>query len=298
MRRLSPCLGWCLFAPLALSCHAGEPRAQARPWTPAAIASDQYESSPTFTPDGRELYFMRSDRAFGRYRLLMSRCEAGGWSAPVSPSFAGPPDAQEADPYVSHDGQRLYYVSSRQGANADDLDIWMVRRDASGAWSAPQRLPAPVNSPESELLPRETAGGRLYFGSSRPGGPGLTDIYEGRLRKDGGWDVSLVGPPISTAEQEYEVEVSRDGRQLILVGQRGDGRSHLYRFARAGEAWVARGRVPAREEVFQVGPLLSPKGDRILFGQAANERDSGELFLVDLQPTVDTRWPPRCGGKH
>ncbi|KRC36812.1 MULTISPECIES: PD40 domain-containing protein [unclassified Lysobacter] len=277
----------------ALSCHAQA--ASPQRWTPTAIASDQYESSPTFTPDGRELYFMRSDRSFGRYRLLMSRCENGAWSAPVPPPFAGPAAAQEADPYVSADGRRLYYVSSRGGTDPDDLDIWRVERSADGLWSKPERLPAPVNSTASELLPREDADGTLYFGSSRPGGPGLTDIYVGRPRNGGGWDVSLLGPPISTAEQEYEVEISRDGRQLILVGQRGDGRSHLYRYQREGGRWVANGRVPAREDVFQVGPLLSPRGDRVLFGQVASERDSGELFLADLQPQVDADWPPRCG---
>ena len=290
-RCLIPALS--LLSLSALSCHAQV--ASPQHWTPTAIASDQYESSPTFTPDGRELYFMRSDRSFGRYRLLMSRCENGAWSAPVPPPFAGPTAAQEADPYVSADGRRLYYVSSRGSADPDDLDIWRVERSADGIWSEPQRLPAPVNSTASELLPREYAGGALYFGSSRPGGPGLTDIYVGRLRNDGGWDVSLLGPPISTAEQEYEVEVSRDGRQLILVGQRGDGRSHLYRYKREDGRWVAHGRVSAREDVFQVGPLLSPSGDRVLFGQVANERDSGELFLADLQPQVDANWPPRCG---
>lgn len=289
----------CLIPTLSLLALSAMPsRAQAaspQRWTPAAIASDQYESSPTFTPDGRELYFMRSDRSFGRYRLLMSRCESGAWSAPVPPPFAGPAAAQEADPYVSADGRRLYYVSTRGSTDPDDLDIWRVERGVDGAWSKPQRLPAPVNSTASELLPREDAGGALYFGSSRPGGPGLTDIYVGIPNSGGGWNVSLVGPPISTAEQEYEVEVSRDGRRLILVGQRGNGRSHLYRYEREGGRWVASGRVAAREDVFQVGPLLSPNGDRVLFGQLANERDSGELFLADLQARADPSWPPRCG---
>lgn len=289
----------CLIPALSLMALSAMPsHAQAaspQRWTPAAIASDQYESSPTFTPDGRELYFMRSDRSFGRYRLLMSRCENGAWSAPVPPPFAGPAAAQEADPYVSADGRRLYYVSTRGSTDPDDLDIWRVERRVDGAWSKPQRLPAPVNSTASELLPREGAGGALYFGSSRPGGPGLTDIYVGTPNSGGGWNVSLVGPPISTAEQEYEVEVSRDGRQLILVGQRGDGRSHLYRYQREGGRWGAHGRVAAREDVFQVGPLLSPNGDRVLFGQLANERDSGELFLADLQAQADPSWPPRCG---
>ncbi|MGH8025439.1 MAG: hypothetical protein ACREO0_01820 [Pseudoxanthomonas sp.] len=48
-----------------------------------------------------------------------------------------------------------------------------------------------------------------------------------------------------------------------------------------------------RQDVFQVGPLLSPDGKRLLFAQADGER-SGELFLVDLEPGADSAWPRAC----
>lgn len=267
-------------------------------WTPQPLASDQYESSPTFTPDGREIFFMRADTRFQGYRLLWSRCENGQWTSPVAAPFAAPAPVLEADPFVTPDGKRLYYVSSRHayqnGKGNDDLDIWFVDRQADGNWSQPQRLPEPVSSTASELLPRLTSDGRLVFGSSRDGGLGKTDIYMATPKSDGAWQVDNLGAPVNTAGEEYEAEISRDGKMLILVADRGD-RSHLYRFALENGRWVEQGRVPALPNVFQVGPLLSPHGDRLLFAQADGDR-SGEIFEIDLSPNPEISWPPRCGG--
>lgn len=270
-------------------------------WTPRALSTDQYESSPTFTPDGRELHFMRSDRRFQNYRLLMSRCEKGGWSAPVPPSFATEAPVLEGDPFITPDGKRLYFISSRhanaQGRGNEDLDIWMVERTADGKWGSPTRLPEPVNSTASELMPREDAQGRLWFGSARLGGLGGTDIWRATRGRDGQWKVENPGAPINSAHSEYEADISQDGRTLILVADRGD-RSHLYRFVLENGKWTEKQRIPARSDVFQVGPLLSPKADRLLFAQADDANagaQSGEMFLIDLVDKPDATWPPGCG---
>ncbi len=259
-----------------------------RIWTPASIASAEYEATATFTPDGSEMYFMRSDPRFERYRLMASRCVNGAWSAPQPPSFAAL-DVQEGDPGVSPDGKRLYFISMRQHPAKEDFDIWYVERTSAAAWSEPQRLPEPVNSAGTELLPRADRYGRLYFGSDRPGGFGQGDIYVATQSADGKWTVDNAGPPVSTPAYEYEAEISHDGRTLIAVIDRGD-RSHLYRFERDAGRWIERGRIPAYANVFQVGPLLSPTADRLLFAQAHGEQ-SGELFLVDLTARPDERWP-------
>jgi Tol biopolymer transport system component len=262
-------------------------------WTPPAIASDQYESTPTFTPDGREMYFMQADARFQRYRLLWSRCENGAWSKPVPAPFAAP-EVQEGDPGVTPDGKRLYYISMRQDPSKEDFDIWFVERTSTGAWGEPQRMPEPVNSRGSELLPRADQEGRLYFGSDRTGGHGQGDIYVATQDAAGKWSVENVGPPVSSTAAEYEAEVSRDGRTLVAVIDRGD-RSHLYRFEREGTRWIERGRIPAFAQVFQVGPLLSPDADRLLFAQADGGR-SGELFLFDLAERPSGHWPPCSRG--
>lgn len=293
-----PALALPLAAALATAClvrASDDAATRSSPvrWTPDALSTESYESSPTFSRDGRELYFFRADRRFGNYRLLHTRCIDGRWSPPKAPAFAAPAGVLESDPALAPDGLRLYYVSARGTQGDEDLDIWFVERDAADApWGEPRRLPAPVNSPSPELLPRPLADGRLLFGSSRPGGHGQGDIYIATPRRDGRWRVDNVGPPISTAANEYEAERSRDGKVMVVVADRGD-RSHLYVYDRRGDAWRSRGRVPARDDVFQVGPLLSPDAGRLLFAQADGAR-SGEWFVVDLRADADVRWPPVC----
>ena len=286
------CFSVCLCAlPAAAS--------EARHWTPDALSTTAYESSPAFTPDGRELFFMRADRSFQNYQLFWTQCQASGWSAPRPPPFAAPAPILEGDPFVTADGQRVYFISSRHGVELgrgnEDLDIWFADRLPDGRWSSTaQRLPEPVNSTDSELLPRQVADGRLYFGSARPGGLGGMDIYSAHTDGKELWSVSNLGHPINTDKNEYEAEVSPDQRTLILVADRGD-RSHLYLFTRKtlAENWIEQARLPAFSSVFQVGPLLSPAGDRVLFAQAEEKR-SGELFLLDLASAPDPKWPPTC----
>lgn len=290
-------VGWILCAAsVAFLPQAAWPSQSAWPqrWAPPGLASDQYESSPAFTPEGGELYFMRSDTQFRNWRILVSRCVGGAWSEPEPAAFAAGPPALDADPFVSADGRRVYFVSTRQNRDGgDQLDIWRARRGADGRWQPPQRLPEPVNSPGSELLPRETADGRLYFGSDRPGGLGQGDIYVATPQADGGWQVVNVGAPVSSAANEYEADISMDGQSLVTVADRGS-RSHLYHYRRVGGAWREQGRIAASDAEFQVGPLHSPRGDRLLFAQRDGAR-SGEFFLAELVPEPDLSWPPRCG---
>jgi hypothetical protein len=237
------------------------------------------------------MYFLRADAAFSRYQLMVSRCENGRWSRPEPPSFARRPPVNEADPFVTPDGNRIYYISTSGDPTHEDFDIWHVDRMANGAWGTAQRLPEPVNSKTPELLPRMDASGLMYFGSAREGGLGQGDIYTARLRA-GRWEVRNIGAPVNTPAFEYEAEISRDGRTLIVVANRFE-RSHLYRYRLGDEGWLAMGEIDAKREHFQVGPLLSPNADRVLFAQRDEPR-SGEIFLLDLVPKPDPSWPPEC----
>lgn len=294
VRKTTSTLAWVALACAGAGCRAEviETPAAVRV-TPEAFSTGEYESSPTFSQDGSEVYFFRADRSFGRYRLLTSRCVDGRWTKPVAPSFAKE-GVSEADPAMSIDGRWLYYVSARADPKGERLDIWRVQRDGNGMWGKPERLPEPVNSNDSQLLPRPQPDGRLLFGSSRPGGKGQGDIYLATPDANGQWRVGNAGAPISTSANEYEAELSRDGKVMVTVANRGTT-SHLYVYERDGGSWRERGRVPARTDVFQVGPLLSPDGSRLLFAQGDKGERSGEWFVIDLAKNADRSWPPRCG---
>ncbi|MBX3712437.1 MAG: PD40 domain-containing protein [Lysobacter sp.] len=286
-------LRWCVSAAVALGTAAACAAPADRPahWTPDAVSTSDYESSPSFSPDGQRLLYLSADPAFSRWRLLETRCTPGGWSTPAPPAFAMAAPVMEADPAFTPDGAGAYFISTRHDPKHEDFDIYFVARDGDG-WGTPERLPRPVNSDASELLPRVDGAGRLYFGSSRAGGQGQGDLYVAERAPSGDWTVRNLGPPVSTAANEYEAEVSQDGRTLVVVADRGD-RSHLYLYRLEAAGWRETGRIAARDDVFQVGPLLSPRGERLLFAQADDAR-SGEWFLVDLVPGSTEAWPPAC----
>jgi hypothetical protein len=288
---LAVLLSGCTSADSASNADAAFP--EPRLWTPHALSTPLYEATPAFSPDGRELFYMQADRAFSEYRLRETRCVDGTWTFPREPDFAAPTGMHDADPFVTPDGDRLLFVSTRHRFHEvgnEDFDIFEVARLPEGGWGAPRRLPPPVNSPASELLPRMDRQGVLYFGSSRPGGAGGSDIYRATVRNDV-WTVENLEAVNSTAN-EYEADVSADGRRLAVVTDRElRSRIHVYRHDRG--TWRHEGRVHGREEVFQVGPRFSPDGGRLLFAQDAGER-SGELFVVDLAEGSHHSWPPSC----
>lgn len=265
-------------------------------WTPAGISTPAYESSAVFSPEGRDMYFMRADQGFDHYRILHSRCGPNGWSEPVEPSFSSAAGIDDADPFVTDDGSRLLFVSTRHRHGEignEDFDIFVVDRDTDGDWGEARRLPEPVNSRHSELLPRMDRDGVLYFGSSRPGGRGGADIHAAVQSVTGEWMVTRV-TDVNTTAEEYEADISGDGQQLAVVSDR-DGKSRVHLYERQAGRWIPTGRVKAREDVFQVGPRWSPDGRQLMFSQDAGV-DSGEIFLVQTAPNPDLRWPPACGG--
>lgn len=271
---------------LAGAAGAGTP--VVRPWAPAPISSDRFESHPAFDPRNGDIYFVRSSPQFQGWRILTSHCEASGWSPPAEPPFAG--DGVEADPWFTPDGAHLYFISSRStdGVKRKDMDLWRVDRDARGHWGRPERLPAPVNSGGNEWFPRPARDGWLYFGSDRAGGLGKTDIWRARER-GGRWTVENAGPALNTAQDEYEPLPSPDGKSMILMAADG-----LYRSETKSGGWAKRSKLPAPVNVngTEIGAAFSPSGRSLLFARDTKGPKSGELFLWRMAGEED--WPPTC----
>jgi hypothetical protein len=92
------------------------------------ISTGEYESHPAFTPDGRTLYFVRSTSEFTDWTIYVSELTDGRWSPPTVAPFSG--KHRDADPFVSADGQQLYFISDRpvDGKPREDMDIPMGER--------------------------------------------------------------------------------------------------------------------------------------------------------------------------
>jgi Tol biopolymer transport system component len=247
-------------------------------------------------PATSTLYFVRSNPSFSGWRIMSSRCRGGRWSEPSPVGFAG--DGVEADPFITRDGLSLYFISTRSenGVRQRELDIWRVdRRRRSDPWGSPQRLPEPINSPGAEWFPRPAVDGWLYFGSNRPGGRGGTDIYRAR-REQGAWRVENLGEAVNGPGDEYEAEISPDGRQMLLMAD-GD----LFLLTRNGEGWTGRRKLDAQvnTSALEVGPTFAPDGRSFLFARdmgAAGPSGgaSGELMLASMAAGGMRAWRPPC----
>ena len=277
---------------LAVACAPVEPVAQPAPlaelFALESVSSGQFESHPAFDPLTGDLLFVRSSPQFQGWRIWRSRCTASGWAAAEPARFGA--EGVDADPFFTRDGRHLYFISSRAdppAKTASDLDIWRMDRDGSAHWSAPVRLPAPINSSAEDWFPRLGADGRLYFGSSRSGGHGETDIYAAAPAA-GGWRVTNLGGEVNTAGDEYEFEPARNGRFAVLMA---DGR--LFHVTRdRGGTWGSRSALATGHDGFHVGPLLSPSGRTLAFAANVPPR-SGEIFRLSLGGRPEA-WPPVC----
>lgn len=276
-----------LLGLMATACASAPPIER---WSAAPISSDQYESHPMFDPRTRDLYFVRGAPGFSDWRLMVSTCGPHRQRRePVAPSFAAP-GAIEADPWFTPDGRTLYFISSRpeNGMAQRELDIWRVTRSDAGVWGEPEHLPPPVNSAGQEWFPRVGRDGWLYFGSNRPGGLGLTDIYRAQEDGVGGWRVENLGPNINTSGDEYEAEISADGRRMIIMAD-GD----LYESEYRDDRWHRRQKLgdDLNTPAMEVGPLLSPDGRTEMFARDTGDPAlSGEIFWRHNGGS----WPPRC----
>lgn len=146
----------------------------------APINSKAWESQPSFSSDGRTLYFV-SNRA-GKRDIYSSELQNdGSWANPIK---LGPNvNTAEEDhfPFIHPDNQTLYFVSNGHYSVGGD-DIFYSKRQADGTWGKAVNIGYPINSIGNEQAIIVNGGGNFaYITSDRPGGYGDMDIYSFEL---------------------------------------------------------------------------------------------------------------------
>lgn len=153
-------------------------------WTEArnigpSINSKHWESQPTISPDGRELYFV-SNRpgGYGNMDIWKSvLTEQGTFSTPVNLGSSINTTYDEMSPFIHTDNQSLYFASNGH-PGMGDFDLFVSRRDyPSASWQIPQNLGYPINTNGVENSLIVASDGKTAYFASDKSGYGQEDIF-------------------------------------------------------------------------------------------------------------------------
>lgn len=237
-------------------------------FAPGIISTGDYESHPAFTPDGNTLYYLKDAPDFSFWTIVVTEYKDGNWSTPEVAPFSG--QYADADPFITADGSRLYFISNRplDGKSKNDLDIWMLQKTGE-AWGEPKNLREPVNSAGNEWYPTLASDGTLYFGSDRPGGKGSTDLYKCKFVAGKYQTPENLGDAINTKHNEFEPYIAPDQSYLIFMAGRPDGFGNFDLFIsynRDGN-WTPAKNLGEKfsSSGFEYSPKLSPDGKYLFF---------------------------------
>ncbi len=150
------------------------------------INSDQWESSPSLSPDKRDLYFSSTRTGgFGGSDIWVShRNDKGFWQVPENLGAVINTAGDEGTPFIHADNNTLYFNSNGQ-AGYGQKDIYVSRRNEKGEWGTPENLGYPVNTIDDEgSLIVSSDGKTAYYASDKGDIRNGLDLYSFELRED------------------------------------------------------------------------------------------------------------------
>jgi hypothetical protein len=126
-------------------------------WTPVEklnenINTKYWESHAVVSPDGEKLYFSSNRKGgYGGLDLYVSELDSiGEWGPPVNMGPGINTPYHEDTPFLSEDGQTLFF-SSRGHYNMGGFDIFYSSL-LDGEWSAPLNAGYPLNTTDDDLF--------------------------------------------------------------------------------------------------------------------------------------------------
>ncbi|MGM9508562.1 hypothetical protein ACS5NO_12570 [Larkinella sp. GY13] len=243
---------------------------------------DHYEYGSVFSSDGTEFYYAVIINKKPQIRCI--RFENKAWTAPKT--VIGSDRYEYNDPFLSPDGNRLYFISDRavdgQGQKKD-FDIWYLERKKDGWSTVPINAGTAINTSKNEYYMSITKAGTMYF-SSNGGTDASTDKnYDIRFSRSvmGKFQASQPLPPaVNTTHYEADVFVSPDEQFVIFCAERPDGfgKGDLYISFKnnTGEWQQAKNMGSAiNTGAYEFCPFLTNDGKYLFFSR------DGDIFWVE-----------------
>lgn len=188
-----------------------------------------HEADPTFSPDGRTMYFSRNSNGKKKditqeVDIFESKFANGSWSEPKRLDFCET-FSWDSNPWLSPTGDTLFFSSNRDGGEGGD-DLWYVSKDFDGAWGIPENMGPKINTPGDEQFPYIGPDGVFYFSSTGHPGFGQLDLFKVVDKQ-----VVNMGRPVNSNADDFGIfMIDKKNGYFASNREGGQGQDDIYAF--------------------------------------------------------------------
>jgi len=254
--------------------------------TPVDVHSDFPYLNPAdewtdcFSADGLEVYFESwGGRPGGCGGVDIWVCKRASvkdaWGAPENLGPLVNSSGLDAGAGISADGLELYFRSNRPGGYGQ-FDLYVARRATrTSPWGLATNLGPLVNTSQGEGGSAVSPDGlELYFGSTRPGGSGKTDVYVSkRATPNDPWGAPVnLGPAVNSPGSDDVSSLSPDGLLMVFGSDRPGG------FGSEEDGYMTRRA--SRSAPWQPAVNLGPVVNRAVYNMPLMSADGSALHII------------------
>ncbi|TDD93599.1 OmpA family protein [Flavobacterium cellulosilyticum] len=205
------------------------------------INSKFHESSPTFTKDGKTMYFTRNNFLDGKkgkdgsditlIKIYKANLENEKWVNVIELPFDSD-QYSTAHPTLSSDEKTLYFVSDMPGTKGQS-DIFRVQLNEDGSFGTPENLGNGINTSGRETFPFISDENELYFASDGFPGLGGLDVFVSKINADGSFgEVQNLGDGVNSPKDDFAFLLDTKTRRGFVSSNRngGQGYDDIYKF--------------------------------------------------------------------
>ncbi len=182
------------------------------------INGDYHSASATYSADGKEMYYAvtnlvkKGGSFLGKdqpYTLNIEIRKSGwdtarqDWGQAVNFPYNEVFKHSVGDPWITPDGQTLYFAANYGDGNIGGTDIYFTQKDAEGKWQQPKNMGTTINTEGDERTPYFDEAGNFYFASDGRVGMGGLDIYKAVKTGSGDWLVVNLGTPVNSPQDDF-----------------------------------------------------------------------------------------------
>ncbi|MFN5885881.1 MAG: OmpA family protein [Bacteroidota bacterium] len=221
-------------------------------------------------------------------RIYTSTGQGSEWSIPEPLSFSTD-SFTCGHPYLSKDGQTLYFTSDMPGGEGGK-DIWMVTYSKKGkSWGDPINLGPTINTEGDEMFPYMHEDGTLYFSSNGHVGLGGVDIFFSKGEATD-WSTPInMKSPINSGGDDFSLILDKTKESGYFSSNRegGKGQDDIYRFRMTPLVFTLSGvarDLKTRELLASTILTITNSTDT---GKLIIKTDARGFYKITLKPKTD-----------